>query len=105
LYGISTFLISAFSNDESDEKQNAFKKCNENIFLREVNMDQRITRKPELFSRLGLSDATIWRMERAGKFPRRIQIGGKAVGWFDSEINNWMNQKSADRQAPAEVSR
>ena len=64
-------------------------------------MDQqnRIVRKTELFSRLGLSDATIWRMERDGKFPRRIQLGGKAVGWFDSEINDWMNQKSAARGA------
>jgi len=62
-------------------------------------MDQqnRIIRKPELFSRLGLSDATIWRMEKSGKFPRRIQIGGKAVGWFDTEINDWLNQKSAAR--------
>lgn len=62
-------------------------------------MDQqnRIIRKPELFWKLGLSDATIWRMEKSGKFPRRIQIGGKAVGWFDTEINDWLNQKSAAR--------
>lgn len=62
-------------------------------------MNQRIIRKPELFSKLGLSDATIWRMERAGKFPRRIQIGGKAVGWFDTEIDKWLSQKSAERGA------
>jgi prophage regulatory protein len=62
-------------------------------------MNQRIIRKPELFSKLGLSDATIWRMEKSGKFPRRIQIGGKAVGWFDTEIDKWLSQKSAERGA------
>ncbi len=30
---------------------------------------RRIIRKPELMSRIGLSDASIWRMEKAGKFP------------------------------------
>jgi len=64
-----------------------------------MNQQNRIIRKPELFSRLGLSDATIWRMEKSGKFPRRIQIGGKAVGWFDTEIDNWLSQKSAARGA------
>ena len=62
-----------------------------------MNQQNRIIRKPELFSRLGLSDATIWRMEKSGKFPRRIQIGGKAVGWIDAEIDNWLSQKSAAR--------
>jgi prophage regulatory protein len=69
-------------------------------------MDQRIIRKPELFSRIGLSDATIWRMEKSGKFPRRIQLGGKSVGWFDSEVEAWLSKKSSDRsesRAPAGV--
>lgn len=58
---------------------------------------QRIIRKPELFSKLGLSDATIWRMERAGRFPQRIKLGGNSVGWFDGEINAWLAKKANDR--------
>ena len=58
---------------------------------------QRIIRKPELFSRIGLSDATIWRMEKAGRFPLRIQLGGNSVGWFDDEIALWLEKKAADR--------
>lgn len=60
-------------------------------------MDQRIIRKPELFSKIGLSDATIWRMEKLGRFPRRIQLGGNSVGWFDTEINGWLAGKAAAR--------
>jgi len=60
-------------------------------------MDQRIIRKPELFSKIGLSDATIWRMEKAGKFPRRICLGGNSVGWFNTEISDWLTKKASDR--------
>ena len=60
-------------------------------------MQKRIIRKPELFSKIGLSDATIWRMERTGRFPQRIQLGGNSVGWFDDEIETWLARKAADR--------
>ena len=60
-------------------------------------MNQRIIRKPELIARVGLSDATIWRMERAGKFPRRIRLGGNSVGWIDQEIESWFNDKLNER--------
>ena len=58
---------------------------------------QRIIRKPELFAKLCLSDATIWRMERAGKFPKRVRLGGQSVGWFSDEIDAWFEKKAADR--------
>ncbi len=60
-------------------------------------MDRRVIRKPELFSMIGLSDATIWRLEKKGKFPQRISLGGNSVGWFDTEINDWLAKKAADR--------
>jgi prophage regulatory protein len=57
----------------------------------------RIIRKPELLSKLGLSDATIWRMEKANRFPQRIQLGGNSVGWFDNEVEEWLKKKSRAR--------
>lgn len=60
-------------------------------------METRIIRKPELFSKLSLSDATIWRMEKSGKFPRRIKLGGNSVGWFVNEVDDWLSQKADDR--------
>jgi len=59
--------------------------------------DERVVRKPELFSRIGLCDVTIWRMEKAGKFPKRITIGSNAVGWLNSEIEDWLAHRAADR--------
>jgi prophage regulatory protein len=58
---------------------------------------QRIIRKPELLATLGLSDATIWRLEKAGRFPKRVKLGGNSVGWFDHEIDGWLDRKAADR--------
>jgi prophage regulatory protein len=50
----------------------------------------RIIRKPELRKRVPYSDTTIWRKERDGKFPRRIELGPNAVGWLESEIDAWI---------------
>jgi prophage regulatory protein len=42
-----------------------------------------------------LSDATIWRMERAGTFPKRIAISVKRVAWRRSEIEHWLERRVA----------
>jgi prophage regulatory protein len=52
----------------------------------------RIVRLPELLERLGVSESTIWRWEIAGRFPRRRHIGECAVGWLESEINQWLKK-------------
>ena len=40
-----------------------------------------------------LSRVTLWRMERAGKFPQRISISPNRVGWRDDDINNWIDSR------------
>ena len=40
----------------------------------------------------GISRATIYRMIKAGKFPRPVSIGTGAVRWKQSDITAW--QKS-----------
>lgn len=65
----------------------------------------RIIRKPELFSKLSLSDATIWRMEKAGRFPMRIRLGGNSVGWIIGEVDEWLAKKASDRTESLEPDR
>ncbi|MBN1783575.1 MAG: AlpA family phage regulatory protein [Alphaproteobacteria bacterium] len=60
-------------------------------------MEKRIIRKPELFARVCLSDATIWRLEKAKMFPGRVMLGGKAVGWFSDEVDAWLQQRGINR--------
>lgn len=38
-----------------------------------------------------LSFATIWRMERIGKFPSRRKISTARVGWVSDEIDKFMS--------------
>lgn len=64
-------------------------------------MDQKIIRKPALFSKIGLSDATIWRMEKKGDFPKRLRLGGNSCGWLETEVNQWIEGRLADRHAKA----
>lgn len=46
------------------------------------------------------SDMHIWRMERAGRFPRRIPLGANRVGWSLAEVMDWINSRKADREDP-----
>ena len=36
------------------------------------------------------SRTTIWREERAGRFPKRVQLSPGRVGWVGSEIQEWI---------------
>ncbi len=58
---------------------------------------KRIIRKRELHQKVSLSDATIWRMEKKGDFPQRVQIGPNAVGWIEGEVDLWIDQLTNER--------
>ena len=44
-----------------------------------------------------MSDATIWRLERDNKFPKRLQIGPNSVAWIEAEVDEWIENKAAQR--------
>ena len=50
----------------------------------------RFVREKEAVILTGLSRTTIWRWERAGKFPLRYNMYG-TVAWKLSELIEWMN--------------
>jgi prophage regulatory protein len=39
---------------------------------------------------LPISRVTIWRLVRAGKFPRPIRIGGNATCWLEEDIRQYL---------------
>ncbi len=43
------------------------------------------------------SDMHIWRLERDDKFPRRIPLGAKRVGWSLREVQEWIEARKAGR--------
>ncbi len=49
----------------------------------------RLLRRPEVMQLVGVSRATIDRLERARDFPKRVQISKNAVGWHEREMLAW----------------
>lgn len=56
----------------------------------------RILRKPTVIERVALSGTTLWRLERAGKFPKHIQLGANSIGWRESDIEAWIAERAAE---------
>jgi prophage regulatory protein len=57
-------------------------------------MPRNIIRKPAVRAKTRLSDTTIWRLERAGEFPARIQLtDAGAVGWVEAEVDAWCHDR------------
>jgi prophage regulatory protein len=44
----------------------------------------------EVAHRVALSRSTIWRMERAGQFPKRRRVSVNKVAWWEPEIEEWL---------------
>lgn len=40
------------------------------------------------------------RLEAAGKFPKRVQLGPGRVGWVDEEVQSWLAARIAERDTP-----
>src|SRR5438094_933184 len=47
----------------------------------------------EVMRRVGLSRATIYRMEMKREFPRRVRISAGSVGWRSSDIDAFIDSR------------
>ncbi len=52
-----------------------------------------ILRLPAVKARTGLSRSTIYLRVSEGRFPKAVSLGGRAVGWVESEIQRWLEQQ------------
>jgi prophage regulatory protein len=44
----------------------------------------------------------ISRLEKAGKFPKRIRLGPSRVGWLESEVLDWLKFLIQQRDRPTD---
>jgi len=47
----------------------------------------------EVVKRTGLSRVTLWRLEKSGKFPKRVNMTDSRVGWIETEIDEWIEAR------------
>lgn len=60
-----------------------------------------ILRRREVEARCGLSRSTIYLRIARGAFPKPICLGDRAVGWLESEIDAWLEQRLASSRPKA----
>ncbi|MDU8910993.1 helix-turn-helix transcriptional regulator [Aestuariicoccus sp. MJ-SS9] len=58
----------------------------------------RILSKRELKELVLYSPQHIARLEKAGKFPKRVYLGPNRVGWVEDEVLNWLQERLDRRE-------
>jgi prophage regulatory protein len=67
---------------------------------RGLKMTHTILRLPAVKARTGLSRSTIYLRVSQGTFPRPVRLGGRAVGWLEAEVQDWLQRQiEASRKA------
>ena len=56
-------------------------------------MSTRVLRLPDVVKRTGLPRSTIYARISSMDFPKQISLGGRTVGWIESEIEAWLKTK------------
>jgi prophage regulatory protein len=59
----------------------------------------RILRLREVEDATGRKRSAIYEGVAAGTFPAPVRLGDRAVGWLESEILDWQEQRIAERNA------
>jgi len=62
-----------------------------------------ILRRKQVESRTGLSRSTIYLRIQNGTFPKQINLGARAVGWLENEIEAWLISRIENRDNGQEV--
>ena len=55
----------------------------------------------EVRAKTTYSPAHIDRLEKAGLFPKRVQLGQIRVAWVESEVDLWIEARIAERDMSA----
>ncbi len=54
---------------------------------------RKILRPKKVSERIGKSRVQLWRDVRAGKFPPPIQLGPNSIGWYEHEVERWLETR------------
>jgi prophage regulatory protein len=57
---------------------------------------ERLLRFPSVQQRVPYSHSTIYLLIKEGRFPKPVFLGGRAVAWRESEIDQWIAGLSSE---------
>jgi prophage regulatory protein len=58
-----------------------------------------ILRLPQVCKVTGLGRSMIYQLEAERRFPTRVRIGLRAVGWVESEVQGWLARRVEEHRA------
>ena len=59
----------------------------------------RILSKRQLRELVLYSPQHVARLEKAGEFPKRVNLGPNRVGWVEDEVLDWLQERIMRREA------
>lgn len=57
-----------------------------------------VLRLPDVCRITGLCRSSIYQLEADQRFPRRIKVGARSVGWIDQEVQEWLAARARARR-------
>ena len=63
----------------------------------------RILSKRQLKELVLYSPQHVARLEKAGQFPKRVQLGPNRVGWVEREVLDWLDERLSNRGTPPDT--
>jgi prophage regulatory protein len=60
-----------------------------------------VIRLPQLELMVGLSRSSIYRLEAAGEFPKRVKLTSRSVAWPRAAVEKWLESRPAARDPQA----
>jgi prophage regulatory protein len=58
-----------------------------------------LIRLPQVCKATGLGRSMIYQLEATQRFPRRVRIGVRAVGWLEGEVQQWIAERVKSHRA------
>lgn len=64
---------------------------------------RKFLRLRQVSERVGLPPGTLYDRIAAGCFPKQISLGGRAVGWLEEDIDDWIEQRITESRSEPTV--
>ena len=65
-------------------------------------MSNTIIKLPAATKKAGISRSLLYKLEAQGDFPKKIKLSPRAIGFLESEVDDWITKKAENRNV-AEV--
>jgi prophage regulatory protein len=62
------------------------------------NQNHRLIRRKEVQTKTGLGASSIYAMMKQGDFPKAITLSERRVAWIESEIDQWIAERIANKK-------